>query len=109
MDYQICPPSRMLCVSRFWFRLTDTDRRFLTARRFDPDGALEQFKEASDFRQEKDVLRLYDVVEIADFEQARQFVSCGLACPLDRSTLTGHSVPPLDGSPRQKGHSHFQV
>ncbi|KAJ6003502.1 hypothetical protein N7451_006049 [Penicillium sp. IBT 35674x] len=48
--------------------------RFLTARRFNADGALEQFQEASQFRREKHIVRLYDIVEIADFEQARQFV-----------------------------------
>ncbi|KAJ6001571.1 hypothetical protein N7499_002526 [Penicillium canescens] len=47
--------------------------RFLTARRFDPDAALEQYKEACQFRQEKAVLKLYDIIPITDFEQARQF------------------------------------
>ncbi|OQE38504.1 hypothetical protein PENCOP_c008G01428 [Penicillium coprophilum] len=46
--------------------------RFLVARQFDPDRALKQFQEACEFRQEKDILRLYDLVDIADFEQARQ-------------------------------------
>ncbi|KAJ5295054.1 hypothetical protein PENANT_c037G00098 [Penicillium antarcticum] len=47
--------------------------RFLTARRFDPDAALTQFKEACQFRQEKSTLQLYDIIPIDDFEQARQF------------------------------------
>ncbi|KGO50389.1 hypothetical protein PEX1_016440 [Penicillium expansum] len=46
--------------------------RFLIARRFDPDGALKQFQEAYEFREEKHILRLYDLVDIANFEQARQ-------------------------------------
>ncbi|KAJ5560728.1 hypothetical protein N7513_003127 [Penicillium frequentans] len=47
--------------------------RFLKARQFNADGALKQFQEASQFRREKHTVRLYDIVEIADFEQARQF------------------------------------
>ncbi|KAJ5138839.1 uncharacterized protein N7515_003687 [Penicillium bovifimosum] len=47
--------------------------RFLAARRFDPEAALEQFKEAFQFRQQKSVLKLYDIMPISDFEQARQF------------------------------------
>ncbi|KAJ5815980.1 hypothetical protein N7447_008213 [Penicillium robsamsonii] len=46
--------------------------RFLAARQFDPDGALKQFQEACEFREEKHILRLYDLVDIDDFEQARQ-------------------------------------
>lgn len=53
----------------------DRTRRFLIARRFDPDGALKQFQEAYEFREEKHILRLYDLVDIANFEQARQIVS----------------------------------
>ncbi|KAJ5160712.1 uncharacterized protein N7482_007716 [Penicillium canariense] len=52
---------------------THIHRRFLTARRFDPDAALKQFQEASQFRREKHIVKLYDMVEITDFEQARQF------------------------------------
>lgn len=55
--------------------LTYLTRRFLLARRFDPDDALKQFQEACKFREEKDILRLYDLVDIADFEEARQIVS----------------------------------
>ncbi|KAJ5950324.1 uncharacterized protein N7479_008737 [Penicillium vulpinum] len=46
--------------------------RFLVARQYNPDGALKQFIEACQFREEKHILRLYDLVDIADFEQARQ-------------------------------------
>lgn len=56
---------------------TDPHRRFLIARRYDQDAALEQFREATQFRSDKDVVRLYDVIEVADFEQTRQFVSFG--------------------------------
>ncbi|CAG8067312.1 unnamed protein product, partial [Penicillium nalgiovense] len=49
--------------------------RFLAARRFDPDAALDQLKETYQFRQEKSTLKLYDIIPISDFEQARQFVS----------------------------------
>ncbi|KAJ5134358.1 hypothetical protein N7448_000619 [Penicillium atrosanguineum] len=47
--------------------------RFLTARQFDPAAALKQFQEACQFRYDKHILRLYDLVEIADYEQSRQF------------------------------------
>ncbi|KAJ6104680.1 hypothetical protein N7523_011000 [Penicillium sp. IBT 18751x] len=47
--------------------------RFLAARQFDQESALKQFQEASIFRREKHIVKLYDIVEIADFEQARQF------------------------------------
>jgi hypothetical protein len=33
------------------------------------------FQEACEFREKKHILRLYDSVDISDFEQARQFVS----------------------------------
>lgn len=53
----------------------DTNRRFLTARQFDPDAALKQLQEACQFRYKKHILRLYDLVDIADYEQSRRFVS----------------------------------
>ncbi|KAJ5227901.1 hypothetical protein N7489_008609 [Penicillium chrysogenum] len=56
----ISDPPTLLCVALF-------------ARQFDPDGALKQFQEACEFREKKHILRLYDSVDISDFEQARQF------------------------------------
>ncbi|KAJ5947985.1 hypothetical protein N7466_001000 [Penicillium verhagenii] len=50
-----------------------TLHRFLAARNLDLDGALKQFQEAILFRQKKEIVRLYDIVEVAEFEQARQF------------------------------------
>jgi hypothetical protein len=50
----------------------------LTARQFNEDAALKQLQEATQFRREKHIVRLYDVVEITDFEQARQFVDISL-------------------------------
>ncbi|KAJ5899074.1 hypothetical protein N7495_003818 [Penicillium taxi] len=46
--------------------------RFLTARQFDPDGAKKQFQEASLFRQEKHINKLFDIIEISEYEQTRQ-------------------------------------
>ncbi|KAF3022267.1 hypothetical protein E8E15_007255 [Penicillium rubens] len=60
----ISDPPTLLCVALF-------------ARQFDPDGALKQFQEACEFREKKHILRLYDSVDISDFEQARQFVRNG--------------------------------
>lgn len=54
--------------------VSDIYSRFLAARKFDPDAALEQFHEASKFRREMHIVKLYDIVEITEFEQARQFV-----------------------------------
>jgi hypothetical protein len=56
----------------------DLNRRFLTARLFNEDAALKQFQKAIQFRREKHIVRLYDIVEITDFEQARQFVNISL-------------------------------
>lgn len=61
--------------SLFLLVLTNPTRRFLVARRFDPGDALKQFQEACKFREEKHILRLYDLVDIADFEEARRIVS----------------------------------
>ncbi|KAJ5241644.1 uncharacterized protein N7469_003235 [Penicillium citrinum] len=47
--------------------------RFLTARKNDPNAALGQLQQSVDFRQDRDILRLYDVVDTEDFEQARRF------------------------------------
>ena len=53
---------------------TDLPRRFLIARRFDQNAALDQFREATQFRSDKVVVRLYDVMEVVVFEQTRHFV-----------------------------------
>ncbi|KAJ5094985.1 hypothetical protein N7532_007276 [Penicillium argentinense] len=52
---------------------TATLLRFLTARQYNPNAAFDQLQQAMKFRQEKQVLGLYDAIEISDFEQARQF------------------------------------
>ncbi|KAF7162403.1 hypothetical protein CNMCM6106_009377 [Aspergillus hiratsukae] len=46
--------------------------RFLQARRMDPSSALCQFEEATQFRREKDALRLYDSISVDDFEDTRK-------------------------------------
>ena len=86
----------------------DMNRRFLAARRFDPDAALEQFKEACQFRQEKSVLKLYDIIPITDFEQARQFVSGSYFYPR-QTHLHKYSVSPLDRSQRQEWCADMHV
>lgn len=48
--------------------------RFLIARKNDPKAAVGQLQQSVDFRQDRDILRLYDVVDTEDFEQARRFV-----------------------------------
>lgn len=64
------------------------NRRFLAARRFNADAALKQFQEALQFRREKHIVKLYDIVEITDFEQARQFVNLGFPIHIGVKKLT---------------------
>ncbi|KAL4994893.1 CRAL-TRIO domain-containing protein [Aspergillus recurvatus] len=45
--------------------------RFLQANKMDPSKALEQFKQAADFRTDNDAVRLYDLISVSDFEEAR--------------------------------------
>ncbi|KAJ5332548.1 uncharacterized protein N7506_006331 [Penicillium brevicompactum] len=45
--------------------------RFLTARKFDNDEAVKHFEAAHKFREQKHIIRLYDLIQIADFESAR--------------------------------------
>ncbi|KAG2026227.1 hypothetical protein GB937_001734 [Aspergillus fischeri] len=49
-----------------------TLRRFLQARRMDLPSALGQFEEATQFRREKDALRVYDRISVDDFENTRK-------------------------------------
>ncbi|CAG8166209.1 unnamed protein product [Penicillium olsonii] len=46
--------------------------RFLTARKFDHDEAIKHFEEVKRFREENQIIRLYDLVQVADFENARR-------------------------------------
>ncbi|THC92559.1 hypothetical protein EYZ11_007970 [Aspergillus tanneri] len=46
--------------------------RFLRARKFDPDGAFEQFREACRFRKENHIHEVYDGIRLEDFETARR-------------------------------------
>lgn len=48
--------------------------RFLIARKNDPIAAVNQIQQSLNFRDERDILHLYEVVDTEDFEQARQFV-----------------------------------
>ncbi|KAJ5116915.1 hypothetical protein N7456_001263 [Penicillium angulare] len=47
--------------------------RYLSARQFDSDGALKQLEDTIKFRQENQLVGLFDAIEVSDFEQARQF------------------------------------
>jgi hypothetical protein len=88
------------------YPVADLDRRFLTARRFDPDGALMQFEEAQRFREEKHIIRLYDMIKIADYEEARQLVSKRVLYWNSRISNIS-SVSPLDGPQRQERPTHL--
>ncbi|KAF7164835.1 hypothetical protein CNMCM5623_009262 [Aspergillus felis] len=46
--------------------------RFLQAKRMDLSSALSQFEEATQFRREKDALRVYDWISVDDFEDTRR-------------------------------------
>ncbi|KAL4735925.1 CRAL-TRIO domain-containing protein [Aspergillus similis] len=45
--------------------------RFLQANKLDPSMALEQFKQALDFRTDNDAIRLYDLISVSEFEETR--------------------------------------
>ncbi|KAL4983197.1 CRAL-TRIO domain-containing protein [Aspergillus falconensis] len=45
--------------------------RFLQANKMDPSKALEQLTQAIDFRTENDAIRLYDLINVSHFEEAR--------------------------------------
>lgn len=53
----------------------DPSRRFLAARKFDLGKAIEHFETARRFREENNIIQLYDMIEIADFEKTRKLVS----------------------------------
>lgn len=78
-DHGILDPPTLLYASlplpcRFR-TLTDLFlRRFLTARQFECDAALNQFQSANKFRSEKQVVHLFDTIEVSEFEQVRQLV-----------------------------------
>lgn len=54
--------------------MVEPNRRFLQARRMDLSSALCQFEEATQFRREKDALRVYDRITVDDFEDTRKLV-----------------------------------
>lgn len=54
--------------------LTSIYRRFLEARRRDPEDALKQLQEAAKFQADRQVLRLYDLISVKDYEETRKLV-----------------------------------
>ena len=49
-------------------------RRYLEARRRDPKDALKQLQEATQFQADRQVLRLYDLISVNDYEETRKLV-----------------------------------
>lgn len=50
-------------------------RRFLRARKFDLDGAWNQFKDTEDWRKENAIESLYENIDVDSYEAARRMVS----------------------------------
>lgn len=56
----------------------DPTRRFLAARKYDPGEATKHFETAHRFREDNHIIRLYDMIDIAEFERTRKLVSGSL-------------------------------
>lgn len=49
-------------------------RRYLRARKFVPQDALGQFKDTEDWRKKNEIDKLYDTIDIADYDETRALV-----------------------------------
>jgi hypothetical protein len=50
-------------------------RRFLRARKFDIDGAYNQFKDTEEWRKQNEIEALYRNIDVESYEEARAVVS----------------------------------
>ena len=53
-------------------------RRFLRARRFVPQDALQQFADTETWRESNKIGDLYNNIDIKDYEETRRLVSMGI-------------------------------
>ena len=49
-------------------------RRFLRARRFNPQEAFKQFKDTEDWRNQNDIVELYSKIDAEEYEATRRLV-----------------------------------
>jgi hypothetical protein len=49
-------------------------RRYLRARKFNPQEALKQFKDTEDWRKDNKLDELYDTIDIQEYEESRRLV-----------------------------------
>ena len=80
----------------------DPGRRYLRARKFIPSEAFGQFKDTEDWRKDIQLDKLYDTIDINEYEQTRVLVS---RLPSHQSvhTLT-ITVPSMDWPTRPSRH-----
>lgn len=52
----------------------DSSRRYLRARKFVPSEAFGQFKDTEDWRKENQLEKLYNTIDIGEYEQTRVLV-----------------------------------
>jgi hypothetical protein len=73
----------------------DPGRRYLRARKFVPSEAFGQFKDTEDWRKDIQLGKLYDTIDINEYEQTRVLVSRLYLCQHSVHTLT-IAVPSMD-------------
>jgi hypothetical protein len=81
----------------------DPGRRYLRARKFVPSEAFGQFKDTEDWRKDIQLEKLYDTIDINEYEQTRVLVSRQY-CQQCVHTLT-FTVPPMDWPTRPPRYS----
>lgn len=53
---------------------TDSPRRYLRARKFDPTEAFNQFKDTEDWRKENQIDKVYETIDVEEYDQSRRLV-----------------------------------
>lgn len=57
-----------------WNNRTDLIRRYLRARKFNPTEAFTQFKDTEDWRKENQLDKLYESIDLEEYESTRRLV-----------------------------------
>lgn len=65
----------------------ETLLRYLRARKFVPVEAFKQFKDTEDWRNDNEINKLYDTIDIEEFDETRRLVSARYAAPASSSCL----------------------
>ena len=66
------------CCEQAWHSIktpANPGRRYLRARKFIPNEAFGQFKDTEDWRKENQLEKLYDTIDVSEYEQTRVLVS----------------------------------